>query len=829
MAPQFRIIDKGAMKLPNLPISEVLPTVVEALSAQGVAVLQAPPGAGKTTIVPLAMLEADLTTGRILMLEPRRLAARAAAERMASSLGEKVGGRVGYRIRGESRVGPTTRIEVVTEGILTRMIQSDPELSGVGAVIFDEFHERSINADLGLALTWEARAALRPDLLVLVMSATLDAGPVAELLDAPNITSEGRAFPVETRLLERAVPKDMRFDHAAADLVEQAVRETEGGVLVFLPGEGEIRRLERVLSGRLPEDCAIRPLYGAMPFADQRAAIGPAATGRKIVLATSIAETSLTIEDIRVVVDTGQARRARFDPGSGMSRLVTERVSGAEADQRQGRAGRVAAGVCYRMWTAGQAGALPAFPPAEIEVADLAPLVLELAVWGATDTDDLAFLTRPNPGAFARAQDLLRELGALDGQQRITDHGRAIARLPLHPRLGHMLIRGGAAAAPLAALLSDRDPIGRGAADLTLRKRLLTNPKDFAANHSHSFDRGAVERIRTEAKRLAKMAGDRGSPLDWPALAALAYPDRIGLRRKGDAPRWILSGGKGAFLPADDPLCSARLIVATDLDGDQREAKIRQAIELSEADLRELYADHISWRETVEWSRRERRVVARRQECLGAIALADQHWAAAPADMVALAALDGIKELGLPISGPAALFRDRVELARRGGTALPDLSDATLMATLNDWLLPHIGGAKTAGDLQSLNLLEALRACLSWDQMQSLDKAVPAHFTTPMNRKVAIDYSADVPAISVRLQEMFGQTTHPMIAGQPIQLTLLSPAGRPLQTTMDLPGFWKSSYLDVRKDMRGRYPKHPWPEDPTQEEPTLRAKRRKDT
>ncbi|WP_461308402.1 ATP-dependent helicase HrpB, partial [Albidovulum sp.] len=454
----------------DLPIEAALPALRDALAREGRAVLQAPPGAGKTTLVPLALDDAGLAPGRIVMLEPRRLAARAAAERMAEMLGETVGGRVGYRIRGEAKVSAATRIEVVTEGILTRMIQSDPELRGVGAVIFDEFHERSLHADLGLALAWDLRQALRPDLRLLVMSATLDTAPVAALIGgAPVITSEGRAFPVETRWLPRPPDRARRFEAAVADLVTEAVAQTEGGVLVFLPGEGEIRRVEALLRGRLPADCRLRPLFGAMDPAAQRAAIAPERAGRKLVLATAIAETSLTIADVRVVVDGGRARRARFDPASGMSRLVTERVTRAEADQRRGRAGRVAPGWCYRLWTRGEEGGLAPFPPAEIEAADLAGLALELALWG-TDGADLAFLTPPPAPALAEARALLAALGALDRAGRITDHGRALAALPLHPRLGHMLLRAGRAAAPLAALLAERDPLRGGApADLALR------------------------------------------------------------------------------------------------------------------------------------------------------------------------------------------------------------------------------------------------------------------------------------------------------------------------------------------------------------------------
>ncbi|MEL7211640.1 MAG: ATP-dependent helicase HrpB [Pseudomonadota bacterium] len=792
-----------------LPIDDAMPDLIDALARSRCAVLQAPPGAGKTTRVPLAILEAGLCEGRILMLEPRRLAARAAAERMAQTLGERVGETVGYRMRGEAKVSRTTRIEVVTEGILTRMIQSDPSLDGIDAVIFDEFHERSLNADLGLALVWEVRGALREDLVVLVMSATLDAEPVAAMMDAPIVTSEGRSYPVEARWLERPVGKAVRYEAAVAGLIEQAVAETEGGVLVFLPGEGEIRRVEAAL--RLPV-CDVRPLFGAMDFKAQRAAIGPSER-RKVVLATSIAETSLTIPDIRVVVDGGRARRARFDPNSGMSRLVTERVTKAEAVQRAGRAGRVAEGVCYKLWTKGEDGGLLAFPPAEIEAADLTGLVLELALWGAAP-DDLAFLTPPPERAFEEAQALLQLLGALDTDGRITEHGRALAALPLHPRPGHMLTCAGKDAAVLAALLAERDPLRSRSSDLMARMKAVASPPADA-------NRGVIERVRAEAKRLARMAPE-STGLEVAEMAALAYPDRIGMRRKGDAPRYLLSGGKGAFFDDADPLARQRLIVATDLDGDAREARIRQAVAISESAVRGLFGGRIEVEKMCHWSKRERRVVARVQEKLGAIALSDQLWRDASEDDIARAMLDGVRDLGLVWTDAARRFQARAASL----VDLPDLSEPALMETLEEWLLPHLAGVKTEAQWRAFNMLPALRAILDWDQTQRLDRAAPAAFETPLGRKVPIDYSGAAPEISLRLQEMFGVTRHPVVGDQPLRVTLLSPAGRPLQTTMDIPGFWASSYADVRKDMRGRYPRHPWPEDPTQADPTLRAKRR---
>ncbi|MEJ6389695.1 ATP-dependent helicase HrpB [Gymnodinialimonas ulvae] len=800
----------------DLPIDAILPDLVTALHAEGRAVLQAPPGAGKTTRVPLALLPE--VSGRILMLEPRRLAARAAAERMAQTLGEEVGQTVGYRVRGDSAVSGATRIEVVTEGILTRMLQDKPDLPGVGAVIFDEFHERSLNADLGLALTWEVRGALRDDLWLVVMSATLDAGPVAAMLaDAPMISSEGRAFAVETRWLDKPTRKEMRFEAAVADLVMQALSEAEGGALVFLPGEGEIRRVAAALEGRVPCDVVVRPLFGAMKLSEQRAAVRPETEGRKLVLATSIAETSLTIEDVRIVVDGGRSRRARFDPSSGMARLVTEPVSRAEADQRCGRAGRVAPGICYRMWTKGAEGALPAYPPAEIEAADLTGLALELALWGGSD--GLAFLTPPPEGAMAEAQTLLRDLGALDADGAITDHGKALAGMPVHPRLGQMLARGGAGAARLAALLAERDPLRGQGADMKRRLRALDAPKEIRA------DPGEMARIRQEAKRLRRF---EGGPARSPgAQAALAYPDRIGLRREGVQPRYVLSGGKGAALPEGDGLAGARLIVATDLDGNPREARIRAALEVSEAEVRALYGARIAWVDVCAWSKRARRVEARRQERFGALILDDRVWQDAAPEAMAEAVLDGIRDLGLGALGwskRAKLLRARVAFS-----GVAEMSDAALMERLEDWALPFMDGVRTAADLGRFDPAPALEAWLGWERMQEVARLAPERWTSPLGRGVAIDYSGDVPEVSLRLQEVFGTREHPRVGpgNLPLKMVLLSPAQRPVQVTTDLPGFWDGSYADVRKEMRAAYPKHPWPEDPRDADPTVRAKPRK--
>lgn len=808
----------------QLPIHDALDPLIKALRSRGRAVLQAPPGAGKTTVVPLAMLEAGLTKGKILMLEPRRLAARAAAERMAQTLGEQTGDAVGYRIRGESRIGKNTKIEVVTEGILTRMIQTDGELNGIGAVIFDEFHERSLNADLGLALCLEIAGALREDLILLAMSATLDAEPVAALMDnAPVITSEGRSFPVETRWLDRPMRKDERLEQATARLITQAISETEGGILVFLPGEGEIRRTQSLLN--LPADCHIRPLFGAMPFKDQQAAIRPMDTGRKVVLATSIAETSLTIQDVRVVIDVGRSRRARFDAGSGMSRLVTERVTRAEATQRQGRAGRVAEGICYRLWTKGEEGGLLPFPPAEIQAADLTGLALELALWGAKP-EELAFLTPPNAGTFTEAQNVLQMLGALDTAKRITTHGRTLAATPLHPRLAHMFAIAGKQAASLAALLAARDPLGRGAPiDLSLRLEALKDLKTFNDRYSYTVNRAALHTIKDEAKRLARNAPTKPT-LSPGEMAALAYPDRVGKRRDTKEHRFVLSGGKGAIIADGDTLGSSAFLVVADTDGNPREARVRLAARLTFAEIRDLFADQLNWQQHCEWSKRDRQVNVRQQQRLGALTLQDRNWKDAPSDLVSTAMLDGVRDLGITLSASEQRFVARVELLRAAGHDLPDMSPDALLDSIQNWLLPHISGVKTADHWKRFDLLDALRARLDWNQMQIVDQKAPAHFTTPLGRKIPIDYAGEHPEIELRLQEMFGQTRHPMVGNTPLRVTLLSPARRPVQTTMDIPGFWASSYADVRKDMRGRYPKHPWPEDPTQADPTLRAKRR---
>ncbi len=800
-----------------LPIDAALPDLLAALHASGRAVLQAPPGAGKTTRVPLALL--DAVPGKILILEPRRLAARSAAAQMARTLGEDLGQTVGFRMRGDTQVGPTTRIEVLTEGVFTRMVQTDPDLPGVSAVIFDEFHERSLTADLGLALTWEVRSALRDDLWVLVMSATLDAGPVAALLDdAPVITSQGRSFPVDIRHLpkpRRAKAGRFQFEDDMADLIIQALGEEDGGLLAFLPGEAEINRVADRLAPRVPTGCVIRPLLAALPFKDQQRAVAPERDPglRKVVLATAIAETSLTIEDIRIVVDGGKARRARFDPARGLSALVTDPVSRAEATQRTGRAGRVAPGVGYRLWSKAEEGALPAFAPPEITIADLSDLALNLAAWG-TGPDELALLTQPPKGPWAAAQDLLAGLGAVaDG--RITKHGQRLAQIPAHPRLAQMLVRGGPAGVPVAAILNSGVRLARDAADLTGVLKDNRLPKQ------------AIQTVRAEEKRLRRFA-DTSRDFSAAQALALGYPDRIAMVRPGDGTSFLLSSGSGAVMDAANPLAGQRFVVVADLGkGRGPDPIIRHALPISEAALRDAFPDQITRSQRCTWSKRHNRVDAQDGTFLFALPLQKQRWTDAPAEAVAAAMLDGVRDVGLALPPAARRLQARVALARDAAPDLPDMSDDALMDSLDDWLLPFVQGVTTAAAWKAFDPLPALQARLGWDGQQRLNAILPPKFTTPLGRDIAIDYSGDTPAISVRLQEMFGQTTHPQVVGKPLQIILLSPAHKTIQVTMDLPGFWTGSYADVRKDMRAQYPKHPWPEDPTQADPTLRAKPRK--
>jgi ATP-dependent helicase HrpB len=827
-----------------LPVDAVLPDLTAALTEGPNAVLLAPPGAGKTTRVPLALLAAPwLTPGaRIVMLEPRRMAARAAARFMAASLGEAVGETVGYRVRLDSTVGPNTRIEVVTEGILTRRLQDDPALEGVGCVILDEFHERSLHGDLGLALCLDSQGALRPDLRLLVMSATLDGGPVARLLgDAPVIESAGRRHPVAVH--HHPAPGATRdgLAEAVTARVRTVLSDEAGDVLVFLPGEREISALAGRLSG-LAEGVDVLPLFGALPAAKQDAALRPASGGRrKVVLATNIAETSLTIEGVRTVIDSGLARVPRFDPGSGLTRLETARISQASAEQRAGRAGRLGPGVCHRLWPKAAHGALVPFSPPEIAEADLAPLVLELAAWGVTDPMTLRWLDPPPAGAWAAARDLLRGLDALDDSSRATAHGRALARLPLHPRLAHMVAVGaargeGGLAADIAALLSERDlAVGTREADLRHRLDLLRGRAPKGQAHP-----GALQRAREAARqirRLAKIKDESGAG-DPGALLALAYPDRIGQRRAGGtgdtAGRFLLSGGRGVVVDEADPLAGADWLAVADIaDRQGAEGLVRLAAPLDGAAVLAGEIAPLETGDVITWSRRDKAVLARRRTTLGALVLKDAPLPAPDPDAVTAALLEGVRQTGpdaLPWTPAARRWRARVLFLRHAegpDAGWPDLSDAALMDSLEDWLGPFVGGMTRLSHLERVDPMAALSALLPWDRARDLDARAPSHLTVPTGSRLALDYDdPEGPALSVRVQELFGLDAHPTLAGGrvPVVLRLLSPARRPVQITRDLPGFWRGAWAEVRKEMKGRYPRHPWPEDPISAAPTTRTK-----
>lgn len=838
----------------ELPVDAILPELRATLAAQTRAVLQAPPGAGKTTRVPLALLDAPWLDGRkILMLEPRRLAARSSARFMASLLGEPVGERVGYRTHLDSRVGPRTRIEVVTEGVLTRLLQADGSLPGIGLVIFDEFHERSLNADLGLALSLETQAALREDLRLLVMSATLETEAVSALLGgAPVLASQGRSYPVEVRYAERR-PEQLLPAVVAA--VRRALAEHAGSLLVFLPGQGEIRRAAALLGeAGLPAGVELAPLYGELEGEAQDRAIRPAPKGRrKVVLATSIAETSLTIEGIAVVIDAGLARVPRFDPRSGMTRLETVRCSQAASEQRRGRAGRLGPGVCYRLWSEHEQGQLPVRTAPEILNADLAPLALELAEWGVTDPADLAWLDAPPSAAYGQARELLAGLGALDTRGRITPHGRALAELPLHPRLAHMVLAGrerglGGLACELAALLSERDLLRRGEgpreADLRLRLEALWALEDereraALAAQGYHIDQGTVRRCAETARRWQRRLGvapGPRAPEHAGELLALAYPDRVGQRRAGEGARYLLANGRGAFLPEVEPLAMAEFLVAADLDAGQREARIFLAAPLERSELEALFAERIETRERVGWDTRQEQVIAVRERRLGALTLREEPLPRPSPEGLTAALIQGIRDLGLealPWTRELREWQQRVSFLRGLDTAegresaWPDVSDAALLAGLEDWLGPYLGGLTRRAHLARVDLRAALTGLLGWEQTRALDALAPTHLTVPSGSRVRLDYGPEGPVLAVRLQEMFGLTDTPRIAGGrvPVLLHLLSPAQRPMQVTRDLASFWAGAYHEVKKDLRGRYPKHAWPDDPLAAAP-LRGTRR---
>ena len=816
----------------TLPVDEALPRLKEALRVHNAAVLVAPPGAGKTTRVPLALLDEPwLAGGKIVMQEPRRLAARAAARRMAATLGESVGETVGYRVRLDSKVGPRTRIEVVTDGLFLRRLQDDPSLEGVGCVIFDELHERGLETDLSFALVREAQVALREDLRMVAMSATLDPGPVAERLGgAPIVESAGRMFPVETRYLEREPIG--RIEDAVTSVIRRALAEEHGSALAFLPGIAEIRRVAERL-GDLGREVDVAPLYGDLSPAEQDRAIAPAPSDRrKVVLATSIAETSLTIEGVRLVIDSGLMRLPRFSPRSGMTRLETMRVSQASAEQRRGRAGRLAPGVCYRLWTEeAQRGLLP-FTPPEILDADLGPLALELAVWGAREAD-LPWLTAPPAAALASARSLLTDLAAIDETGAITPHGRAMASLGQHPRLAHLVLKGRALGQPrlaalLAAILSERDflRLPPGQRDVDLRHRV-----DVAL----AGGRDSAPRLILEAARRLTPARSNETPDVGRTgeLLALAYPDRIGRRRSGTTGRYLLSGGRGASLPEGDPLGNEEFLVVADLDGTAQESRIFLAAPIAAADIEEAYAARIVNEEIVQWSDRHGAVLARRRRRLGALILDDKPLANPDPETVRGAMLDGIRRLGLaalPWTDDVAKWRQRVAFLRRLDDSWPDLSDEALLASLEDWLGPFLAGVSRRDHLARIDLGAALRALLPWERQRLLDRLAPTHIEVPSGSHIQVDYDNPAEAtLSVRLQEMFGLLDTPRIAdgGVPLTLHLLSPARRPVQVTRDLASFWANGYPAVKAELKGRYPKHYWPDDPLVAEPTARLRPRR--
>jgi ATP-dependent helicase HrpB len=826
----------------DLPIEPLIPEIVAALASGPNLVLEAPPGAGKTTRVPLALLDADWAAGsnggqKIVMLEPRRLAARGAASRMAAMLGEEVGERVGYRVRLDRKIGPKTRIEVVTTGLFLRQLQGDASLPGIAAILFDEFHERSIESDMALAFALEAQAALRPDLRLLVMSATLDGESVAtRLAGARRLRSEGRIFPVET--IHLGDDAAARLEDRMASAIRRAMAEQEGDILAFLPGTMEIRRTAERIDNL---DAAVLPLYGDLPLAEQDRAIRRDPDGRrKIILSTAIAETSLTIDGVRVVVDSGLKRSPRFDPASGMSKLTTIKASLAAAAQRRGRAGRTAPGVCYRLWSAASERALPAFDAPEIVGADLAPLALELAAWGIADPAALMLLTPPPDAALAQARDLLRQLEAIDAKHQATAHGKRMAELGLHPRLAHMMVRAqerglGDLACDIAAILSERDMLKGREIDVDLRHRVQLLRGE---SNDPKIDRNQRSRIRQSAQDWRRQLGvardAASSPAECGAVLALAYPDRLAQAR-GNSGQFRMSNGRGAVLPAVDLLAKEDFLAIGSLDGDAREARVFLAAPISLAEIEEDFAAQIETATILAWNTRAEQVEAKTQRRLWSLVLEEKPLKNPPAEAVVAAMIEGIRSMGLgalPWSEAARNLQARIAFLRRAGDTShdwPDLSDDALLESLEDWLAPYLSGKTRRAHLADLDIHDALLSKLDWKARQALDDLAPTHLTVPSGSRLPLDYqSGEVPVLAVRLQEMFGATDTPRLANGKVQilLHLLSPARRPVQVTRDLKGFWEGSYRAVKADMKGQYPKHYWPDDPLQAEPTARAKPR---
>ncbi|MFC3073869.1 ATP-dependent helicase HrpB [Shinella pollutisoli] len=819
----------GRPALPHLPVSAALGPLGAALAAGACAVLSAPPGAGKTTLVPLFLLDAPWRgDGRIILLEPRRLAARAAANRMADLLGERVGETVGYRMRLDSRVSARTRIEVVTEGVFARMILDDPELAGVAAVLFDEFHERSLDADFGLALALDVQAALREDLRILVMSATLDVERVAALLgDPPVIASEGRSFPVE--IVHRDRPAGERIEESMARAILEAHRGETGSILAFLPGQGEILRTAERLTGRVGADTAIVPLYGNLGQREQDAAIRPAAPGtRKIVLATSIAETSITIDGVRIVVDSGLQRLPVFEAATGITRLETVRVSRASADQRAGRAGRTEPGIAIRLWHAGQTAALPAFTPPQILSSDLSGFLLDLAHWGVSDPAALRLVDQPPAAAVEEARNLLRLLGALDGAGALTPLGRRIRDLALPPRLAAMVIRAadegdGGAAARLAVLLTEQ---GLGGTAIDLEERL----RRFGSERGERAE--AARRLAARMAEGAGRSGKRGAGgTTAGALLLHAFPDRVALQRGGRG-RFVMANGRGAELPETERLAGSAMIVVADLTGQAGRQRILAAAEIDRATVEKELAGDIVREEQCVFDRASRQVRARRVVRLGAMILEETPLPRPAGPAAARALAEGVRQLGLQalsFGKETAQLRDRIGFLHRSiGAPWPDVSDEALLARLADWFEPFQAETRGLDDVSQASLRDGLMALAPHAAQRELARLAPTHFEAPTGQRHPIRYDGDEPVLSIRVQELYGLKNHPAIGGGrlPLLLELTSPAHRPIQTTRDLPSFWAGSWRDVRADMRGRYPKHPWPEDPAAASPTTRAKPR---